>query len=49
MMKLGYRVNVGVLGDKEIDFIAEKNGEKIYLQVCYLLPNEKVKQREYGN
>ena len=45
----GYKVNVGVLGDKEIDFIAEKNGEKIYLQVCYLLPDEKVKQREYGN
>lgn len=45
----GYKVNIGVLGDKEIDFIAEKNGTKIYLQVCYLLPDEKVKQREYGN
>ena len=45
----GYKVNIGVLGDKEIDFIAEKNGGKIYLQVCYLIPDEKVKQREYGN
>ena len=25
----GYKVNIGVLGDKEIDFIAEKNGGKI--------------------
>ena len=45
----GHKVNIGVLGDKEIDFIAEKNGGKIYLQVCYLIPDEKVKQREYGN
>lgn len=45
----GYKIHVGVIGDKEIDFIAEKNGSKLYLQVCYLLSDEKVKQREFGN
>jgi predicted AAA+ superfamily ATPase len=45
----GYKIHVGVIGDKEIDFVAEKNGSKIYLQVCYLLSDEKVKQREFGN
>jgi uncharacterized protein len=45
----GYKIFVGMLGDKEIDFVAEKNGKKIYIQVCYLLTDEKVKQREYGN
>ena len=45
----GYKIHVGVLGDKEIDFVAEKNGTKLYLQVCYLLSDEKVKQREFGN
>lgn len=44
-----YTVMVGKLGDKEIDFVGEKNGTKIYIQVCYLLSDEKVKEREFGN
>lgn len=46
---MGYNVNIGKLKNKEIDFVAEKNGEKIYIQVCYLIPNEDVKNREFGN
>ena len=46
---MGYEVNVGVLGDKEIDFICHKQGKKLYLQAAYLLPDEKVKEREFGN
>jgi predicted AAA+ superfamily ATPase len=46
---LDYRVFTGKSGDKEIDFIAEKNNERIYLQVTYLLSSEKVFQREFGN
>lgn len=45
----GYEVMVGKMGDKEIDFIGERAGEKIYVQVCYLLSDEKVKKREFGN
>jgi len=46
---MGYEINVGVLGDKEIDFICHKQGKKLYLQAAYLLPDEKVKEREFGN
>ena len=45
----GYEVMVGKSGEKEIDFIGEKTGHKIYIQVCYLIADEKVKLREFGN
>ena len=45
----GYLVKVGILGDKEIDFIAEKNGEKLYVQVALSLDAEKTMEREFGN
>ncbi|MDI6731517.1 MAG: ATP-binding protein [Candidatus Margulisbacteria bacterium] len=45
----GYEVAVGQLRDKEIDFVAKRGGEKIYLQVAYLLPDQKAKEREFGN
>lgn len=46
---LGYKLSIGVLRNLEIDFIAEKSEEKIYIQVAYLITDEKVKQREFGN
>lgn len=49
LIRLNYRVFVGKLDDREIDFVAEKNGEKIYIQVCYLLYDEQTKAREFGN
>ncbi len=45
----GYSVTVGLEGKKEIDFIAQKSGEKIYVQVAYMLTNEGTINREYGN
>ena len=45
----GYKVMVGTIAGKEIDFVAEKNAERIYVQVCYLLTDEKVMEREFGN
>ncbi len=45
----GYSVSIGRLKNKkEIDFIAEKNGIIKYFQVCYLLTDEKVIEREYS-
>lgn len=44
-----FTVYIGKLGSKEIDFIAEKKGERIYLQVCYKLDNEQTIEREFGN
>ncbi len=49
MLELGYNITVGAMGDKEIDFIAEKTGNKIYIQCAYLIPNEKTRDREFGN
>lgn len=45
----GYDVKVGKIGDKEIDFVCEKDGAKIYVQASYLISNENIKQREFGN
>ncbi len=44
-----YKVYVGKLNGMEIDFVAEKNNEKKYLQVCYRLHGEQTIQREFGN
>lgn len=49
LVRSGYRVYTGKDGDREIDFIGEKNGERIYVQACYLLADEKTVQREFGN
>ncbi len=45
----GYTVYVGRLGDKEVDFVIEKDGIRKYIQVTYLLADESVIQREFGN
>lgn len=45
----GYTVTVGLEANKEIDFIAQKSGEKIYVQVAYLLTNDRTVDREFGN
>lgn len=45
----GYNVCIGYYGDKEIDFIGEKNGEKIYIQAALKIDNEQTAEREFGN
>ena len=40
---------VGKLDDKEIDFIAEKDGSRTYIQAAYLIQDEATHQREFGN
>ena len=49
LINQGYNVYVGKLKNMEIDFVATKNDITKYIQVAYLLPNEKVRQREFGN
>lgn len=43
-----YKVYIGKLGTKEIDFIAEKRNSKIYIQVAYLLPEQSTIDREFS-
>lgn len=45
----GYQLFVGRDAGKEIDFIAEKDGERIYIQVAATLLEEKTREREFGN
>lgn len=42
-----YDVTIGKIDDLEVDFIATKGNEKLYIQVCTQLSNEKVIAREY--
>ena len=44
----GYNVYIGKTYKGEVDFIATKGEEKIYIQAAYLLSDEKVIEREFG-
>ena len=44
----GYNVNIGTLENGEIDFIATRFEEKIYVQVAYILSDETVINREFN-
>lgn len=48
LLRRNYKVFVGKKGDLEIDFIAEKQGKKIYIQVAYLLANDETIKREFS-
>ncbi|SEH57836.1 hypothetical protein SAMN02927937_00321 [Paenimyroides aquimaris] len=49
LKRRGYNVYVGKFGTNEIDFVAEKRNEKIYVQVAYKLENQETVNREFGN
>jgi predicted AAA+ superfamily ATPase len=44
-----YKVYIGKHQQREIDFVAQKGSETKYIQVAYQLPDEKVREREFGN
>lgn len=48
LLRRGYAITVGKIGAKEIDFICQKQEQKIYVQVTYLLASEEKIQREFG-
>ena len=47
LCRRGYTVNVGKTGDGEIDFVAVRQNEKIYVQVTQAIHSEKTEKREY--
>ena len=47
-LRRGYIVTVGKTGSKEIDFVCQKQNDKIYIQVAYLLASEDTIEREFG-
>ena len=48
LLRRGYAITVRKIGAKEIDFICQKQEQKIYVQVTYLLASEETIQREFG-
>ena len=50
LVRLGYMVKVGQLQAGEIDFVCTRpTGERIYIQVAYLIADDETRQREFGN
>lgn len=48
LLRRGYEVMIGKAGNQEVDFAARKGGERIYVQVSYLLAGEETVEREFG-
>jgi len=47
LCRRGYQVYVGKVGDMEIDFVAVRQNEKIYVQVTERIASEKTEKKEY--
>lgn len=48
LCRRGYSVNIGKTHDGEIDFIAQRQSEKIYVQVTKEISSQETEQREYS-
>lgn len=48
LRRRGYEITVGKIGEREIDFVAQKSGAKIYIQAAFYIIEENTKQREFG-
>ena len=46
LLAKGYKINIGVMRNAEIDFVAEKNNETEYIQVCYHIDSDETMRRE---
>lgn len=46
LLRRNYKVYIGKIGDKEVDFVAEKASEKIYIQVTESMISPEVAERE---
>jgi len=48
LLRRGWTVSVGKQGEREIDFVAEHQDERIYVQVCYQIDALQTEEREYA-
>jgi len=46
LLARSYKINVGIMRNAEIDFVAEKNNETEYIQVCYRIDSDETMRRE---
>ena len=49
LKRAGYDITVGIHGKQEIDFVCQKKGERLYVQVAYMITDQNVHDREFGN
>ena len=49
LCRRGYEVNIGKTADGEVDFVAQRQGEKLYVQVTQEIRSEKTERREYDS
>lgn len=49
LIRLGYKVTVGQMYATEIDFVATKGDDTIYVQASYLISEDATFEREFGN
>lgn len=49
LKKMGYKVYIGTLWVKEIDFLAKKWNNMVYIQVAYLIVDDATRAREFNN
>lgn len=47
LCRRGYNVYIGKTADGEVDFVASRQGEKLYVQVTQEIHSEKTEKREY--
>ena len=47
LLRRGYQVYIGKLNNLEIDFVGEKNGAKLYIQIAYRLSSQETIDREF--
>jgi uncharacterized protein len=48
LLRRGFTVTVGKAAEQKVDFVCDRHGERIYIQVCYLLASEETIDREFG-
>jgi predicted AAA+ superfamily ATPase len=48
LLRRGYDVHIGQLPGGEIDFVAAKQENKLYIQITQQIESDKTEQREYG-
>ena len=48
LLRRGYDVKIGIINNKEIDFVCTRDKEKIYIQVTYQLESDSTIEREFS-
>lgn len=48
LLRRGYDVKIGMINDKEIDFVCTRDKEKIYIQITYQLESDNTIEREFS-